>query len=136
MEETDRADHLGVFAISATRRDTSLENVQEKVRMVAQITPTSVRGETTKVMVPGMVKTALNTADTRLLRGEKTVETEEAGPEEVPVAPRRVKYAEAREREVGVPGATLPTLMGEAGELVIALRFVYCPKRDSVYILL
>ena len=91
---------------------------------MARATPTSVRGETTKVT--GVVA-ALTSANSRLLRGEKTG---------VMVALRRAKCAEAREREVGVPGATLPTLMGEAGELVIALRFVYCPKRDSVYTLL
>ena len=124
MEETVRVGHQVISATSATRRVTSLESAQEKEKMVAQATPTSVRGETTKVT--GVVA-ALTSANSRLLRGEKTGGT---------VAPRRAKCAEAREREVGVPGATLPTLMGEAGELVIALRFVYCPKRDSVYTLL
>ena len=124
MEETVRVGHQVISATSATRRVTSLESAQEKEKMVAQATPTSVRGETTKVT--GVVA-ALTSANSRLLRGEKTG---------VMVALRRAKCAAAKEREVGVPGATLPTLMGEAGELVIALRFVYCPKRDSVYTLL
>ena len=125
MEETDRVGHQVISATSATRRDTSLESAQEKEKMVARAIPTSVRGETTKVT--GAVEAALTSANLRLLRGEKTGGT---------VALRRAKCAAAKEREVGVPGATLPTLMGEAGELVIALRFVYCPKRDSVYTLL